>query len=1053
MEQVHRLLERQLRQHFGENFVIPQEWRGFVEAINDTYSERLKLEEQLSKLAATTPGVIHAYRLRPDGSTCFPYANPGIENIYGFKPEELVQDATPAVNRTHPDDLPRLKASVEKSAQTLSLWREEFRVNHPQKGLIWVEGCSSPVREPDGSTLWHGFLLDITERKRTEEELLWKTTFLEAKVDSAPDGVLVVDNQGKVILQNRRLDEIWKFPPHISGEKDSAARLQFVINRTKDPKQFAEKAAYLYAHPDEVSRDEVELIDGTVLDRYSSPVRGKNGKFYGRIWYFRDITDRKLVEWELQRSISLLQSTFNSTADGILVVDTAGRIVSFNERFVSLWQMPQKILDSRDDDAALSYAMSQLKNPEEFLQRVQELYANPGKESLDVLEFKDGRVFERYSCPQRLDGVPVGRVWNFRDVTDHKRAEEELRGKTALLEAQLNSSIEGILIVDNQGKKIIQNQRTIDLWKIPQNIVDENDDKKQVAFVMNRTKNPREFVEKVAYLYSHPDEISRDEVELKDGDVFDRYSSPVIGKDGKHYGRIWSFRDISERKRAEAALRDSERRLRTLADASFEGICISENGRILDANDQFAVMFGYERSELIGHDLSALIAPEWRQVIIERIRSGEGKPIEHQCQRKDGSTFDCEAQARTISWDGREVRVSAVRDLTIRKQLETQLRQSQKMQAFGQLAAGVAHDFNNVLTVIQGNVSLLLTAPLSPAERDSASAETFHAVERAANLTRQLLTFSRRQPMQAKDLDLNEVVMNITKMLRRLIGEDIALETRYAPGGALIHADPGMMEQVLMNLAVNSRDAMPKGGQLMIKTTPITLTNTTQSDKHTARPGEFVRLSITDTGCGIAPENLPHLFEPFFTTKEVGKGTGLGLATVFGIVEQHQGWIEVESQVNKGTTFHAYFPRLKKKADNLELLSPPQEVSGGTETILLVEDEAALRRLMQRVLERHGYQIHAAVSGAQALEVWRGHREKIDILVTDMVMPDGVNGHELADRLRTEKPGLKIIYCSGYANNLPGRDSPLRQNEAFLEKPFEPAKLLQKIRDCADWKG
>jgi PAS domain S-box-containing protein len=756
--------------------------------------EQLRLEEQLAKLATTTPGVIHAFRLRPDGTTCFPYANPTIENIYDLKPEDLVEDASRAWERIHPEDAARMKHTIEKSAHDLSIWREEFRVQHPQKGQIWVEGCSSPVREPDGSILWHGFLLDITERKQSEEQL--------------------------------------------------------------------------------------------------------------------------------HRTVSLLQSTLNSTADGVLVVDRAGRIVSFNERFASLLQMPQTILESGNDDAALAHAISQVKEPDAFLNRVRELYATPEAESFDVIEFKDGRVFERYSCPQRLNGKPVGRVW--------------------------------------------------------------------------------------------------------------------------------SFRDASERKRAEAALRENAQRMRTLAEASFEGICISENGRILDLNDQFVAMYGYERDELIGREIATLIAAPWRQAFSERVRSNDGKPMEHKCLRKDGSSFDCEAQARTISLGGREVRVSAVRDLTERKQLETQLRQSQKMQAFGQLAAGVAHDFNNILTVIQGNVSLLQMGQLTAAEQTSASAEIFRAAQRAANLTRQLLTFSRRQPLQSRNLDLNEVVANVTKMLRRLIGEDIALETRYASGGAPIYADPGMLEQVLMNLAVNARDAMPKGGRLIVETAPVTLADTTQFTKHVARPGEFVQLSITDTGSGVAPENLPHLFEPFFTTKDVGKGTGLGLATVFGIVEQHQGWIEVESQVNQGTTFHIYFPRLAGTLVNGDSPLTPPEVPGGNETILLVEDETALRRLMQRVLERHGYHIHPAVSGMQALEIWRGHRDEIDLLVTDIIMPDGMNGRELADKLRTDKPDLKIIYCSGYANNLPGKDSPLRHHEDFLEKPFEPVKLLQKVRNCAD---
>jgi len=759
--------------------------------------ERLKLEDRLSKLAATAPGVIHAYRLRPDGTACFPYASPSIENIYGLKPEDLVQDAAPALKRVHPDDVPRLISSVQKSAAAMSLWREEFRVNHPQKGMIWVEGCSSPVREPDRSILWHGFLLDITDRKKTEEEL--------------------------------------------------------------------------------------------------------------------------------RQTVSLLQSTFNSTADGLLVADRAGRIITFNERFASLWQMSKEILATHNEEKAIAHAVSQLKNPDDFLRKVRELYSTPEAECFDMLEFKDGRVFERYSCPQRMDGKPIGRVWSFRDVTATTRSKELL----LKLSRAVEQTAESVFITDLTGT---------------------------IEYV-----NPA-FEAMTGY--------TREEVIGK---------TPRILKSGQHnaelYANLWNT---------------------ILSGRTFSGVLVNrrKNGEL------------YYSEKTI-------------------------------CPVKDGENNVTHF-------------VSTERDITERKELEARFRQSQKMEAFGQLAAGVAHDFNNILTVIQGHASLLQTGQLSEPDQYHAMTEISRAADRATNLTRQLLTFSRRQPMQSKDLDLNEVVANITKMLQRLIGEDIALETRYAPGGSPIHADSGMMEQVLMNLAVNSRDAMPKGGRLIIETAPVTLTDTTQFTKHIARPGEFVHLSVTDTGTGVAPQHLPHLFEPFFTTKEVGKGTGLGLATVFGIVEQHHGWIDVESKVNAGTTFHVYFPRLPKKIPDQGHSSPVAKVPGGTETILLVEDETALRLLVQRVLERHGYHIYAAASGIQALEIWRAHRSDIDIVVSDMVMPEGMNGRELGEHLRMENPDLKIIYCSGYTDEMLGEDSPLRNNGNFLEKPFNPEVLLQRVRECLD---
>ena len=313
-----------------------------------------------------------------------------------------------------------------------------------------------------------------------------------------------------------------------------------------------------------------------------------------------------------------------------------------------------------------------------------------------------------------------------------------------------------------------------------------------------------------------------------------------------------------------------------------------------------------------------------------------------------------------------------------------------------------------------------------------------------------MLTFSRRQLFQPEPLDLNEVVANTSKMLQRIIGEHIGLETHFAPGGAPLKADRTMMEQILMNLAVNSRDAMPKGGRLIIQTAAVVISEADAQANPKTRPGSFIRLKITDTGCGMTPETLDRIFEPFFTTKEVGKGTGLGLATVFGIVAQHYGWIEVESKLNSGTTFDIYLPRLAESEKFQTEFTRAPEISGGNETILLVEDEAPVRSLARTVLEHKGYQILEADSGPSALVIWQKHRDMIDLLLTDMVMPGGVSGQELATHLRSEKPALKVIYNSGYTDEILGANSPLRDNPDFMEKPFSPDKLLKQVRDCLD---
>jgi two-component system cell cycle sensor histidine kinase/response regulator CckA len=390
------------------------------------------------------------------------------------------------------------------------------------------------------------------------------------------------------------------------------------------------------------------------------------------------------------------------------------------------------------------------------------------------------------------------------------------------------------------------------------------------------------------------------------------------------------------------------------------------------------------------------------------------------------------------------------RDVTAQKRLEEQLRQSQKMEAIGQLAGGVAHDFNNILTVIQGHATLLQSSGTLTGVSARSAQQITQAAERASGLTRQLLTFGRRQFMQLKCLDMNEVVGNMTKMLSRLLGEHIALQINYFNDPAPVQADASMMEQVLLNLAVNARDAMPQGGQLVIKIELVDVDSWYVAQHHEAHAGRFVCVSTIDKGCGIPLENMRRIFEPFFTTKEVGKGTGLGLATVYGIVKQHQGWVEVESEVGKGTRFRVYLPCSTQSVGPSDTVHVEKSVRGGNETILVVEDEAPVRELVCDLLAGHGYKILQAESGRKALDVWNENKDQIQLVLTDLVMPDRMNGRELAERLWTERPDLKVIFTSGYSAEVVGKDFVMRRGLNYLQKPYHPQRLASVVRDCLD---
>ena len=551
--------------------------------------------------------------------------------------------------------------------------------------------------------------------------------------------------------------------------------------------------------------------------------------------------------------------------------------------------------------------------------------------------------------------------------------------------------------------------------------------------------------------------VSHEELRFVDGQLhlLEFVKTRMLDETGQPTGIIGMSMDVTERNRVQAALRESEQRYRALLEASPDAIFINRAGHITYINPAGLRLFGAERPEqILGRAPAELFHSDCREVfdsLIRALLAGQQTVglIEKNITRLDGGTVDVEISAAAFTDQGVTAIQLILRDITYRKKLEDTLRQAQKMEAIGTLAGGIAHDFNNLISIIQGNTSLILLEAGIPKDSTESLRQISEATARAATLTRQLLTFSRKTHVQPQPLDLNEVISKLVKMLRRLIREDIDLECHYSGEPIRLLADPGMIDQILLNLTVNARDAMPKGGRLIIRAEPVQINAVGQQNHPGARPGRFAKLSVTDSGTGIAPEHLARIFDPFFTTKDVGKGTGLGLATVHSIVEQHHGWIEVDSQPGAGTTFQVFLPIHETAPAGTPAAESLAVIPGGHETILLVEDEAPLLNLVSRILRRHGYHVLEAASGPAALELWKQHTAKIDLLLTDIVMPHGISGIALAETFQAERPGLKILLTSGY-------QEPSAQTAAadkkwrVLEKPSAPRIILETVRHCLD---
>jgi two-component system cell cycle sensor histidine kinase/response regulator CckA len=535
-----------------------------------------------------------------------------------------------------------------------------------------------------------------------------------------------------------------------------------------------------------------------------------------------------------------------------------------------------------------------------------------------------------------------------------------------------------------------------------------------------------------------------------DAVAVDRLAEPAVG------AIVVNFRDVSERRKAEAALRESEERYRTLVEGVRDIIfALSPEGTIASLNPAFETITGWRREEWVGQPFERLVHPEDLPLALEllgRVVRGELRPAsQFRVRTAKGDYRVGEFSATPQLHEGRLVGILGIgRDVTERVQLEQQLRQAQKMEAVGRLAGGIAHDFNNILTAITGYADLLLEDLGATDPRRQDADEIHKAADRAAGLTRQLLAFSRQQVLQPTVLEVNKLVSDLEKMLRRLLGEDVELGTRLAPTTGRVKADPGQLEQVIMNLAVNARDAMPNGGKLTLETGNVDLDEAYAADHYPARAGPFVLLAVSDTGIGMSEETQAHMFEPFFTTKEKGKGTGLGLATVYGIIKQSGGFIWVYSEVGHGTTFKLYLPRVEELAERAsQPAQAPARAARGTETVLVVEDEAPVRSVARQVLERHGYTVLEAPSAEAALDIATRYSGTIHLLLTDVVMP-GLNGRELATRLANLRPDARVIFMSGYTDDAVTRHGVLEPGSAYVQKPFTPDAIARKVREVLD---
>ncbi len=969
-------------------------------------------------------------------------ANHAFLNYRGLKREDVIGRHISEVLDPHTFET-QLKTKLDECFLG-NIVRFEMRYTYPDRGERDFFVSYFPI---DGSRRVDRvacILQDVTEHKRTETALRESEDRYRDLVEHSQDLVCTHDLEGRLLSLNPA-------PARLLGYDVSELRnlpmRELLAPETRD--QFDE---YL------------ERIKLTGKDHGVLCVVTRSGE--RRLWEYdntlrtkgvasplvrgmaRDVTETKRVERALRRSERRYRMLFEKTVAGVAIVRKSGEVIDCNDAWAHMFGhgSPSECMGSQVQACYCNLA------DREGLLRALETHGWYSNREVQ-LRRRDGTPFwvlvSGAMLPQDQNEPLI--QTSILDITERKKAEEALRESQERLTGIISSAMDAIVTVDDEQRIVLFNAAAEKMFLCT------------AAEVMGQSID-RLLPER--FRVSHRDHMrkfgdsgftSRDKAGFgalwarrANGDEFQMEASiSKIEANGKKLLTV-IMRDISERNLAESALRKSEERFSKAFRNNPLAITISTkaDGRYLDVNDAFLNLLGYARKDVIGHtstELKFWSEPMDRSEMLRPLEESDKVAKFHtQYRTSSGELREAEISVESIELDGQSCLLGITRDVTEIQRLEAQFRQAQKMEAVGRLAGGVAHDFNNVLGIILGynDLSSELVEPGSPVSRYLS--ETRRAAEKAASLTQQLLAFSRKQVTFPRILDLNEVIRNTAGMFRRLVGEDITVE--FHPGTQIgnIKADPGQIEQVAMNLVVNARDAMPTGGTIMIGTSMAELDDEYISRHPGSRVGKQVVLTVSDTGCGMDEKVKSQIFEPFFTTKPLGRGTGLGLSTVYGIVKQSEGYIVVYSEPGKGTTFKIYFPSVSEKAKQLPPLAADADPPPGSETILIVEDEKLLREVTIQLLQQGGYKVIEAQDVADALKILAASNGSIALLLTDVIMPEQ-SGAELFAKAKQISPKLRAVFMSGYAGEVVARHGISVEEAFFLEKPFTKRTLLNKI--------